>query len=67
MVSLANLEPALCEVAVRSADPALRAEVMRLTEAYQLTADDWFRHVKRALRACGVIASDRTVLPTEPR
>jgi hypothetical protein len=44
----------------------VRAEVLRLTEAYELTADDWYRHVKQALRARGVIASDRT-LPTEPR
>ena len=67
VVSLANLEPALCQVAVRSADPVLRAEVLRLTEAYGLTADDWYRHVKQALRARGVIASDRTVPPTESR
>lgn len=62
VVSLANLEPALCQVALRSADPALHAEITRLTSAYELLADDWYRHVKRALKARGVIASDRTLV-----
>jgi 4-hydroxy-tetrahydrodipicolinate synthase len=61
VVSLANLEPALCQVALRCRDPAVRAEVGRLTEVYGLLADDWYRHVKRVLRARGVIASDRTL------
>lgn len=61
VVSLANLEPALCQVALGCADPALRAEIVRLTEAYELLADDWYRHVKRTLKARGVIASDRTL------
>jgi len=61
VVSLANLEPALCRIGLASADPAVRAEISRLSEAYALTADDWYRHLKRELRARGVIASDRTL------
>jgi 4-hydroxy-tetrahydrodipicolinate synthase len=61
VVSLANLEPALCRLGLSSAEPAVHAEVVRLTEAYSLLSEDWYRHVKRALKARGVIASDRTV------
>jgi len=61
VVSLANLEPALCRIGLSSAHPAVDAEIARLTEAYALDRDDWYRHVKRALKARGVIASDRTV------
>jgi 4-hydroxy-tetrahydrodipicolinate synthase len=61
VVSLANLEPGLCQVALQCADPALRAELVRLTGVYELLADDWYRHIKRALKARGVIASDRTL------
>jgi 4-hydroxy-tetrahydrodipicolinate synthase len=61
VVSLANLEPALCQVAVRCDDREVRAEVARLTEVYGLLADDWYRHVKRALKARGVISTDRTL------
>jgi 4-hydroxy-tetrahydrodipicolinate synthase len=62
VVSLANLEPALCQVALRSADPSLRAELGRLTGAYELLTDDWYRHIKQALKARGVIASARTLV-----
>lgn len=61
VVSLANLEPALCGLGLHSADPAVHAEILRLSEAYSLLADDWYLHVKRALKARGVIASDRTL------
>jgi 4-hydroxy-tetrahydrodipicolinate synthase len=61
VVSLANLEPALCKLGLLSADPAIHAEILRLSEAYSLLADDWYVHVKRALKARGVIASDRAL------
>jgi 4-hydroxy-tetrahydrodipicolinate synthase len=61
VVSLANLEPALCRVALLSAAPAVAQEVARLSDVYALSSDDWYRHVKAALRARGVIASNRTV------
>lgn len=57
VVSLGNLEPALCKVACRSEDRALREEVQRLTELYGLMAPDWYRFVKLALHQRGVIDS----------
>ena len=62
VVSLANLEPALCKLGQHSSDPTVHAEIVRLSEAYSLLADDWYRHVKRALKARGVIAWDRTLV-----
>ncbi|SDH03172.1 4-hydroxy-tetrahydrodipicolinate synthase [Pseudomonas benzenivorans] len=61
VVALANLEPMLCRVAMDVATPALQAEIRRLSEAYQLFSEDWYRYVKQALKARGVIGSDRTV------
>lgn len=61
VVSLANLEPALCKVACRSTDPALREELQRLTELYGLTAPDWYRYVKLALHQRGVLASSLVI------
>lgn len=61
VVALANLEPMLCRVAMDLATPALQAEIQRLSEAYQLFSEDWYRHVKQTLKARGVIGSDRTV------
>ena len=61
MVSLANLEPALCRLGLRSAADAVHAEIVRMSDAYSLRSDDWYRHVKRALKARGVIGSDRVL------
>jgi 4-hydroxy-tetrahydrodipicolinate synthase len=61
VVSLANLEPALCKLGLLGADLSVHAEIMRLSEVYSLLSDDWYAHVKRALKARGVIASDRTL------
>jgi 4-hydroxy-tetrahydrodipicolinate synthase len=61
VVALANLEPALCRLGLASAEPAVRAEIHRLTELYSLFDDDWFRRIKRVLRARGVITSERTL------
>jgi len=61
VVSLANLEPALCRLGLRSAEHAVHAEIARLSDAYSLRRDDWYRHVKRALKARGIIGSDRTL------
>lgn len=63
VVSLANLEPALCKVALASADAAVRAEVLRLSEVHALLSDDWYAHLKQALAARGVIGTARTVAP----
>jgi 4-hydroxy-tetrahydrodipicolinate synthase len=61
IVSLANLEPALCRVAHASSEPLVHAEVMRFTEAHALLSPDWYRHIKTALHERGVIATDRMV------
>jgi 4-hydroxy-tetrahydrodipicolinate synthase len=61
VVSLANLEPALCQLGLLSSDPAVHAEIVRLCGAYSLLADDWYLHIKRTLKARGVISSDRTL------
>lgn len=61
VVSLANLEPALCRLALSSTDAAVAQEVARLSDVYSLFSDDWYRPVKKALHARGVIASARTV------
>lgn len=61
VVSLANLEPALCRLGWHSADPAVHAELVRLSDVYALGAEDWYMHVKRALKSRGVIVSDRAV------
>lgn len=61
VVSLANLEPALCRLAVSCEAPALQAEIRRLSSVYQLDAEDWYRHVKVRLQQRGVIVTDRLV------
>ncbi|MCG2580894.1 MAG: dihydrodipicolinate synthase family protein [Marinobacter sp.] len=65
VVSLANLEPALCRLAVHHSGPQLHDEILRLAQAYQLGADDWYRYLKLQLRQRGIIASDRLVAATE--
>ena len=61
VVSLANLEPTLCRIAVASADAALQYEVTRLTDAYSLLSKDWYAHIKQELFIRGVIASPKVV------
>jgi len=61
VVALANLEPTLCRVALGASEPTMQAEIVRLSEAYDLFSEDWYRQVKKTLKARGVIASDRTV------
>ncbi|KVE99466.1 dihydrodipicolinate synthase family protein [Burkholderia vietnamiensis] len=57
VVSLANLEPALCRVAAALGGGVVKSEVDRLTAAYSLLSDDWYAHVKAELFARGVISS----------
>jgi 4-hydroxy-tetrahydrodipicolinate synthase len=59
VVSLANLEPGLCRLGYRVADAAVQEEVQRVTEAYDLLAEDWYRNVKVALHERGVLSSAR--------
>ena len=58
IVSLSNLEPAICQQAALSAtDFNLRPRIEALIEKYELTAEDWYRHVKNELYNRGVITS----------
>ena len=61
IVSLANLEPALCRVACRAKQPEVAAIVARLNETFSLGEDDWYAHVKRELAARGVLHSGLTI------
>ncbi|WP_175174921.1 dihydrodipicolinate synthase family protein [Achromobacter pestifer] len=59
VVSLANIEPALCRVALACECAAVRSEVTRLTEAYALQSDDWYVHIKKELFSRGAISTAR--------
>lgn len=60
VVSLANLEPALCRVACRAYQPEVADLVNELSEAFSLGEDDWYAHVKRELAARGVLSTSLT-------
>lgn len=60
VVSLANLEPALCRLACRAKQPEVAALVARLNDTFFLGEDDWYAHVKRELVARGVLRSGLT-------
>lgn len=60
-VSLANLEPAVCYLAARSSDPAVREFIGELTVKFGLDQEDWYRHIKDELMARGVLLSNQTV------
>jgi 4-hydroxy-tetrahydrodipicolinate synthase len=60
IVSLANLEPALCRVACLARQPEVATIVARLNETFGLGEDDWYAHVKRELAARGVLRSALT-------
>jgi 4-hydroxy-tetrahydrodipicolinate synthase len=64
VVSLANLEPEVCKAALGRKDASMSAELKRLIQEHNLFADDWYRHVKKALKARGIIESDAIL--TEP-
>ncbi|WP_321804286.1 dihydrodipicolinate synthase family protein [Burkholderia sp. BCC1988] len=59
VVSLANLEPALCRVATALANEEVRAILDELTTAYSLLSPDWYMHVKAELFRRGVISSPK--------
>ncbi|HDT1677212.1 TPA: dihydrodipicolinate synthase family protein [Enterobacter hormaechei subsp. steigerwaltii] len=61
VVSLANLEPALCRIAVASTGEVLQHEVKRLTDAYSLLSEDWYAHIKQELFSRGVITSPQVI------
>ena len=65
VVSLANLEPAVCRLATVADQPRVAQWVACLDERFNLGADDWYAWVKRELKARGVLASDYLVKEEE--
>ena len=62
IVSLSNLEPAICNKATQSkSNITLQSEIDSLCDKYSLTAADWYRHVKSELWKRGVITTERIV------
>lgn len=66
VVSLANLEPALCRVALSGTGDSIesecmRAEVARLTGIHSLLDEKWYAHIKQELFNRGVIATPRVI------
>lgn len=61
VVSLANIEPTLCRLALTCANDQINSEIGRLTEAYSLLSEDWYAHIKAELFKRGVISTPKTV------
>jgi len=61
VVSLANLEPALCRIGVACGNLAVKQRVDTLTSTYRLDEDDWSRHLKAELFSRGIISSPRSI------
>lgn len=61
VVSLSNLEPAICGRACMINDTGLQEIIDEHCARYRLQSDDWYRHVKLELHERGIIASARTV------
>ncbi len=62
VVSLANLEPALCRMAISAQQPLVSALVESLDQRFELAADDWYAHVKKELKARGIITTDKVLV-----
>lgn len=65
VVSLANLEPGLCRLAIAARQTSVGALVENLNEHFELGADDWYAQVKKELKARGVISTDRVLAEQE--
>ncbi|MBV4553776.1 dihydrodipicolinate synthase family protein [Pseudomonas sp. SWRI102] len=65
VVSLANLEPGLCRMAIATRQTAVGRLVETLNEHFELGADDWYAQVKKELKARGVISTDRVLAEQE--
>ncbi|MGZ3148051.1 dihydrodipicolinate synthase family protein [Lentzea chajnantorensis] len=58
---LANLEPKVCTEMLAEPTQERQDEINALCEKYGVFEDDWYRHVKTALRERGIIKTDRVV------
>jgi 4-hydroxy-tetrahydrodipicolinate synthase len=65
VVSLANLEPALCRLAIGARQTSVGTLVETLNEHFELGADDWYAQVKKELKARGIITTDRVFAEEE--
>jgi 4-hydroxy-tetrahydrodipicolinate synthase len=65
VVSLANLEPALCRLAIDARQISVGAQVEALNEQFELGADDWYAQVKKELKARGIITTDQVFAEQE--
>ena len=65
VVSLANLEPAICRMATNGVMPSLQSLIGEFVESYSLLSEDWYRYVKTILRERGVIQTDLLVVTPE--
>lgn len=61
VVSLANVEPALCRLACQPAQPEVATLVAHLDALHQLAEPDWYAHLKRELAARGTLACAATL------
>ncbi|PVZ19780.1 MULTISPECIES: dihydrodipicolinate synthase family protein [unclassified Pseudomonas] len=61
VVSLANVEPALCRLAWQPGQPGLAALITQLDAYHQLGEPAWYEHLKRELVARGTLACAATV------
>ncbi|MCF5067845.1 dihydrodipicolinate synthase family protein [Pseudomonas syringae] len=59
VVSLANLEPGLCRLAIPARQQSVANLIETLNGYFDLGADDWYAQVKKELKARGVITTDR--------
>lgn len=59
IVSLSNLEPAICQQAMSSNEAEVQNRINQLCDTYSLFAEDWYYHVKKELKQRGIISSDR--------
>ncbi|MFJ2688297.1 dihydrodipicolinate synthase family protein [Pseudomonas sp. NPDC087342] len=57
VVSLANLEPGLCRLAIGARQASIGELVATLNVYFDLAADDWYAQVKKELKARGVIST----------
>ncbi len=65
VVSLANLEPALCRLAIGAGQTSVGTLVETLNEHFELGADDWYAQVKKELKARGIITTARVFAEEE--
>ncbi|WP_445571356.1 dihydrodipicolinate synthase family protein [Pseudomonas sp. E102] len=65
VVSLANLEPGVCRLAIGARQTSVGELVEELNERFELGADDWYAQVKKELKARGIISTDRVFAEQE--